>query len=472
MKQTLKQSASERITKAKIAIILDVKLAFFASLMMKKPFIADASVQTACTDGKCIRYNPQFFDELSNEEIKFVIVHEVMHITNLHHTRRSGRDAALWNEAADYCINWMLKEAGMHLPKGVLIDAKFANMSAESVYSILSQQKQQQQPQPQEDDQQEQDDDDQQGDQLSDSKQQNDDGDSDDQSQDANTDDSEGDNSDGEGDGSEDGEDGKDGQQNDSDGDSDGEGDGEGDKDGNNNAETFGIGGVVDAPATKMAEMEQAEAEAKQEIAAAIQIAKSKGSLSPFLEKMAREMLEPKVAWQEVLSRFLTDTSKDDYSFMRPSRKSLGRLSMPSLYKQEVGKVVLVLDTSISVFSQIKLLNRFIAEMQDVCSMMHSPITVLHVDTEVRGEPDIIEPDDTFAIKPRGGGGTDFRPAFEWLEENDEEVAALIYFTDMECYSYPPEPSYPVLWARYGSDRSVPPFGEIIQVDGFREGEF
>ena len=39
----------------------------------------------------------------------------------------------------------------------------------------------------------------------------------------------------------------------------------------------------------------------------------------------------------------------------------------------------------------------------------------------------------------------------------------VIYFTDMECYDFGPEPDYPVLWVNYGPKCDDPPFGEVIR---------
>ena len=67
----------------------------------------------------------------------------------------------------------------------------------------------------------------------------------------------------------------------------------------------------------------------------------------------------------------------------------------------------------------------------------------------------------------RAGGGTNFRPAFDWLDDNAEEPAVLLYFTDMECDKFPTEPNYPVLWLDWGSDdyyKSDPPFGDKLDI--------
>jgi predicted metal-dependent peptidase len=102
--------------------------------------------------------------------------------------------------------------------------------------------------------------------------------------------------------------------------------------------------------------------------------------------------------------------------------------------------------------------------MQDIASNLNSTIKVLYVDSEFQGEQEI-EPDDTFLLEPKGGGGTDFRPAFKWMEENGIEPTAAIYFTDGCCHSFPEEPDFPLLWAHTGGYKFEPPFGEVIDID-------
>jgi len=67
-------------------------------------------------------------------------------------------------------------------------------------------------------------------------------------------------------------------------------------------------------------------------------------------------------------------------------------------------------------------------------------------------------------LNPVGGGGTDFRPPFEYLESEDIIPAAAIYLTDGECYSFPEEPDYPVMWIIDNKRTADPPFGEVIRI--------
>ena len=71
------------------------------------------------------------------------MAHEVMHPALQHHTRRGDRDRKRWNIACDYAINPLLLDAGLTLPKDVLIEHRFRGMSAERIYNLIDEQQDQ-----------------------------------------------------------------------------------------------------------------------------------------------------------------------------------------------------------------------------------------------------------------------------------------------------------------------------------------
>ena len=95
---------------------------------------------------------------------------------------------------------------------------------------------------------------------------------------------------------------------------------------------------------------------------------------------------------------------------------------------------------------------------------------VLDVDTEVQGVQLLTKADTPLTeFGVNGGGGTEFEPAFKWVEENNIYPSLLIYLTDMYG-SFPKEPpNYPVIWVAYDSNpesyRDQCTFGEIIEVN-------
>ena len=66
-------------------------------------------------------YSKKFVDSLSEEELKFSLCHEVLHLAFLHLLRKKERDEMLWNISADVCINTILKNNKFELIKGALL---------------------------------------------------------------------------------------------------------------------------------------------------------------------------------------------------------------------------------------------------------------------------------------------------------------------------------------------------------------
>jgi predicted metal-dependent peptidase len=127
-----------RIQKARTALLLDHP--FFGSLLFRLGGRASGSIQTMATDGLSLFYNPEFVETLNSAELAGVLAHEVMHPALQHHTRRGDRDRKRWNMACDYAINPLLLDAGLTLPKDVLIDHRFRGMSAERIYNLIDEQ--------------------------------------------------------------------------------------------------------------------------------------------------------------------------------------------------------------------------------------------------------------------------------------------------------------------------------------------
>ncbi|WP_456363871.1 vWA domain-containing protein [Priestia aryabhattai] len=74
-----------------------------------------------------------------NEQI-FIDIHEILHITDLHHLRGKGKDSGLWNICCDIEINQLIRSAIAVLPKNCLMYYHFnlpEGLSAEEYYEIL-----------------------------------------------------------------------------------------------------------------------------------------------------------------------------------------------------------------------------------------------------------------------------------------------------------------------------------------------
>ncbi len=195
------------------------------------------------------------------------------------------------------------------------------------------------------------------------------------------------------------------------------------------------------------------------------QQAKSMGALPGGIDRVIKDMVDPKASWQELLFRFVDSFAKNDYSWMPPNRRFIHKgMYFPSLYSEEVGKLFFVLDTSGSITDIVE--NQFASEVNAALEAYPTmDITVLYVDTKVAGVEHFTADQRPIVLDVKGGGGTDFRPPFKWIEDNEHEApVALIYLTDLECSRFPDDPGYPVLWAHIGRGIGEVPFGEVIEL--------
>jgi len=138
------EEAEEALSKAKLMVMVHPAVQFFSTVMLSLAHYISSDVPTAATNGKYVKYNPQFFMDLTQEERVFLVLHETMHVVLMHMIRLMGlpkdsQDAFLWNVAGDYVINDILILAGFKMPKGGLHDVKYRGMTTEQVYASLKQ---------------------------------------------------------------------------------------------------------------------------------------------------------------------------------------------------------------------------------------------------------------------------------------------------------------------------------------------
>lgn len=221
-------------------------------------------------------------------------------------------------------------------------------------------------------------------------------------------------------------------------------------------------GDVLDAPDQSA----QAEAQMRQRIAQAAQVAKAMGKLPKNLEEIFGEILNPRVGWKEILREFLTEIARTDYSFARPNRRFVAQGGyLPGLHSEgSMRKLGIVIDTSGSIGGEE--IKQFFGE---VCGAIEevSPgqLVVVYCDAAVNHVDHFDSPsvgEVAASAKRVGGGGTNMVAAIDWLEENEPDVSATIVMTD----GYTPfgEPRGNVLWGITTAGMEAP-WGQTVHVD-------
>jgi len=421
-----------RISTARTRLV--ARLPFFGQLALRlRPRVAKAedSVPTAgvATDGSLV-FNEHYVANLPDKELVFLLCHEVLHPAMLAFERQQGRNHDIWNIAHDHAINLIIdemKDSNIEVPKSALCDHKYKGWSAEEIYDDLlkdtkiiqiakKRQAQRAQrglilpgqggkkPQP--------------------------------------------------------------GTRNNRD-------------DRSNDPDDDQLGGDLrpdlgETPDGRKAAQGDKGAQGRLAtewkislVAAAQRFKESpgRGVLPAGLVRLIDEILNPKINWIEQLSRWVGENGKKrDYTFARPSRRSesVGQY-LPSLKKYGVCDVVVMLDTSGSISKN--QLEEGVAEVHGVCEDLGIGVRAISCDAGVHSD---VMVEDGFELRFHlaGGGGSDFRPAFDRLVA-DAFDGVVIAFTDGDITvpSEKPGAIREVLWVTYeGCHAPTKLYGEHLEI--------
>jgi predicted metal-dependent peptidase len=236
----------------------------------------------------------------------------------------------------------------------------------------------------------------------------------------------------------------------------------EGDGDGEGSGDMGGTGQDLEDGEGTAQDQAQQSSEWRVKVAQAAQAAKMMGKLSVGMARLVDAILNPTVDWRDVLQRFVTKHKTDERSFSRPNRRFLSQgLYMPSRSGEVMGPMAFLVDCSGSVDD--RQLAQMAAEMRTVHEDLRpEKLHVIYFDSEV-SHYECYGPDDSLDIRFHGGGGTDVRAAFDYLEAEGhaDDVVCTVVLTDGYT-PYPDSCHYPLIWAMT-TDMDAP-FGEHCRV--------
>ena len=89
-------------------------------------------------------------------------------------------------------------------------------------------------------------------------------------------------------------------------------------------------------------------------------------------------------------------------------------------------------------------------------------IDLITVDARIQSH-EVFLPGEALVYEIKGGGGTDFRPVFEYIDRYIDHPTLLIYFTDGLGTFPSQEPNYDLLWVMPESQDV--PFGEVMLIE-------
>jgi len=405
----------EKLTTARVGLLL--KTPFFGNMATRMKIIeADEWCQTAATDGRNFFYNTDFVKKLSTKKLEFLFAHEIGHCVFDHFGRAGSRNRQLCNISQDYAINQILvdERIGEKIDEvQICYDPQYRGLAWEEIYDKLYSDMDIQQISLDELL-------DQLGDQLDDHI-------------------------------NEDGAQGKDGESKEQ-------------KDGKKGP-----------PKLSKAEKQKIKDEIKE---AMIQSAAAAGAgkTPAAIERLIKDLTEPKMNWREILRMNIQSIVRNDYSFTMPSRKGwhTGAI-LPGLKNDDTIDVAIAVDMSGSIGMDDA--KTFFSEIKGIMDQYEDfSIKVWCFDTDVYNYAEFTQDnvEELLDYEPKGGGGTDFEVNWRFMKDEGIEPKKFVMFTDGYPWgSWGDENYCDTLFIVKGNTSAQAPFGQtvIYEKDAALHGE-
>jgi predicted metal-dependent peptidase len=193
------------------------------------------------------------------------------------------------------------------------------------------------------------------------------------------------------------------------------------------------------------------------------------GKVGGNIDRSFTDLMSAKVDWKEALREFVSSVSqgKDDSTWRKPNRRWLQHdIYMPSTISESMGRVVVAIDTSGSIWGEV--LNRFISEVASVMQNMNpEQVDLLYWDSQVAGH-EVYGLNDadrmTSSTKPKGGGGTSPSCITAYMRKHKIDPVCAIILTDGYVGNdWGGTWNCPTLWTITSDIKS--PIGQTIKIE-------
>jgi predicted metal-dependent peptidase len=195
--------------------------------------------------------------------------------------------------------------------------------------------------------------------------------------------------------------------------------------------------------------------------------AKQQGKLPAGMERLIGSILDEKVNWKNLLYKYITRSLPYDYTYNRPSKKSVSSgFYMPSILRENID-ITISVDTSGSIGKNE--LDEFLGEIIGIAkSFSNIDMKLIVCDCEIKDVYRVANGDIAKIqnLTIRGGGGTSHLPVYDYVRENLPQTKFLINFTDGYT-DFPKHEEVRTIWVLTKNsckDENIP-FGDIIRME-------
>jgi predicted metal-dependent peptidase len=185
------------------------------------------------------------------------------------------------------------------------------------------------------------------------------------------------------------------------------------------------------------------------------------GSIPAGIQIILQEMLDPKLPWTTILSRWLHHRIKTGYNYQRPNKRYFPDVFLPSRSSKGLKKLTVFMDVSCSV--EDYQFTHMVSELTGVLKRFKPEITLITFNTHITGKHVIKSLEELRRVVFTGRGGTDPECVFDWIEENKPD--ASIIFTDGDFTFKRDKLSSEVVWIINDNDSFTAPFGKVVHYE-------
>ena len=200
--------------------------------------------------------------------------------------------------------------------------------------------------------------------------------------------------------------------------------------------------------------------------------AKGRGTLPCGIEEHLSKEMEASLDWRQLLLEYVSMLLRGERQWLPPNRRFFyRRLYLPGRARRTSIKLTVALDTSGSTANDLP---QFMGELREMVSTFDEyEITVIQCDCDIHSVKTYTtdaEPFKPEEFKFFGQGGTDLRPPFEYVRKNMYETpAVMIYLTDGDGPAPEQPPDYPVIWCITPDGRAPMEWGIAIHMSSEEE---
>ena len=191
------------------------------------------------------------------------------------------------------------------------------------------------------------------------------------------------------------------------------------------------------------------------------QMCKEVGVIPGEVEVHVENYLRPQLPWEILLAKFMTEISKDDYSFKRPSRRYEDEYLPSRQGHNGLEHIIWYWDISGSMTDeQLNVTNTEIKHVYDTYSPKR--MTVVTFDTVIHDIFEFHEGDEFNDLVLHGRGGTSLNPVYHHIKEN--QPTAAIILSDLHCQRMGDNPGSQLLWVVIDNPKARVNFGKMIHM--------